>query len=145
MDCPTWRRSQELKVTRHRHHPSQVSDVPQPLIMEGSQVQVLEGINTQQATNQGWGPSSRGSQEQDRMGPKGRTGATSLRDPTRKNRAGVRLLTVQIQGPAKKYGHRQNWRQAHLQLSPGKSWRPRAALKLGSWGPWAEGVGGGPK
>ena len=36
VECPIWRRSQEIKVTRQRHHPSPVCDVPNLVRQSGT-------------------------------------------------------------------------------------------------------------
>lgn len=38
LECPIWRRSQEIKVTRQRHHPSPVCDVPNLVRQSGTSI-----------------------------------------------------------------------------------------------------------
>lgn len=55
LECPIWRRSQEIKMTRQRHHPSPVCDVPNHVRQSGttsigghqehSKQQIRAGVN----------------------------------------------------------------------------------------------------
>lgn len=52
-----------------------------------------------------------------------------MRDPTRKQDWSQAANGMESK-PCQEVEHGPGWRQVRLQFSPGKSWRPRAALKV---------------